>query len=87
MKSLLDMLSILISYNSSNKDIILLPTNLYKCFIYSIQFADGLIIFRDTDKPVIQEYLANQDNNEYVAKISKMKELQIDDEKMTKDPI
>ena len=46
--------------------------------------ADGLIIFRDTDKPVIQEYLANQDNDEYLAKISKMKELQIDDEKMTK---
>ena len=45
--------------------------------------ADGLIIFRDTDKPVIQEYLANQDNKEYQAKISKMKELQINDEKIT----
>jgi hypothetical protein len=45
--------------------------------------ADGLIIFRDTDKPVIQEYLANQDNDEYQAKISKMRELQINDEKMT----
>lgn len=45
--------------------------------------ADGLIIFRDTDKPVIQEYLANQDNKEYLGKISKMKELQIYDEKMT----
>ena len=45
---------------------------------------DGLIIFRDTDKPVIQEYLANQDNDEYLGKISKMKELQINDEKMTK---
>jgi hypothetical protein len=45
--------------------------------------ADGLIIFRDTDKPVIQEYLANQDNKEYQAKISKMKVLQIKDEKMT----
>ena len=45
--------------------------------------ADGLIIFRDTDKPVIQEYLANQDNKEYQGKISKMKELQINDEKMT----
>ena len=45
--------------------------------------ADGLIIFRDTDKPVIQEYLANQDNKEYLGKISKMKELQINDEKMT----
>jgi hypothetical protein len=45
--------------------------------------ADGLIIFRDTDNPVIQEYLANQDNKEYLGKISKMKELQINDEKMT----
>ena len=44
---------------------------------------DGLIIFRDTDKPAIQEYLANQDNKEYLGKISKMKELQINDEKMT----
>ena len=44
---------------------------------------DGLIIFRDTDKPVIQEYLANQDNDEYLGKISKMKEVQINDEKMT----
>ena len=46
-------------------------------------YADGLIIFRDTDNPVIQEYLANQDNKEYLGKISKMKELQINDEKMT----
>ena len=45
--------------------------------------SDGLIIFRDTDNPVIQEYLANQDNKEYLGKISKMKELQINDEKMT----
>ena len=45
--------------------------------------ADGLIIFRDTDNPVIQEYLDNQDNKEYLGKISKMKELQINDEKMT----
>jgi len=45
--------------------------------------ADGLIIFRDTDKPAIQEYLANQDNKAYLGKISKMKELQINDEKMT----
>jgi hypothetical protein len=45
--------------------------------------ADGLIIFRDMDKPVIQEYLANQHNKEYLGKISKMKELQINDEKMT----
>ena len=45
--------------------------------------ADGLIIFRDTDKSVIQEYLANQDNKEYLGKISKMKELQINDEKIT----
>lgn len=45
--------------------------------------ANGLIIFRDTDNPVIQEYLANQDNKEYLGKISKMKELQINDEKMT----
>jgi hypothetical protein len=45
--------------------------------------ADGLIIFRDVDNPVIQEYLANQDNKEYLGKISKMKELQINDEKMT----
>ena len=45
--------------------------------------ADGIIIFRDTDKPVIQEYLANQDNKEYLGKILKMKELQINDEKIT----
>lgn len=44
--------------------------------------ADGLIIFRDTDKQVIQEYLVNQDNKKYVGKITKMKELQINDEKM-----
>ena len=45
--------------------------------------ADGIVIFRDTDKPVIQEYLANQDNKEYLGKILKMKELQINDEKIT----
>ena len=45
--------------------------------------ADGLIIWRDTDKPVIQEYLANQDNKEYLGKISKMEELQINAEKIT----
>jgi hypothetical protein len=45
--------------------------------------ADGLIIWRDTDKPVIQQYLADQDNKEYLGKISKMKELQMNDEKIT----
>ena len=45
--------------------------------------ADGLIIWRDIDKPVIQEYLANQDNKEYLGKILKMKESQIHDEKIT----
>ena len=45
--------------------------------------ADGLIIFRDTDKPVIQDYLANQNNKEYLGKILRMKGLQINDEKMT----
>jgi hypothetical protein len=44
--------------------------------------ADGLIIFRDTDKQVIQEYLVNQDKKKYLGKITKMKELQINDEKM-----
>jgi hypothetical protein len=45
--------------------------------------ADGLIIWQDIDKPVIQEYIDNRDNKEYLAKISKMKELQINDEKIT----
>ena len=45
--------------------------------------ADGLIIFRDTDKPVIQDYLANQNNKEYLGKILRMKGLQINDEKKT----
>jgi hypothetical protein len=44
---------------------------------------DRLVIWRDTDKPVIQEYLANQDNKEYLSKISKIKELQINEEKIT----
>lgn len=44
---------------------------------------DGLVIWRDIDKPVIQEYLTNQDNKEYLEKILKMKELQINDEKIT----
>jgi hypothetical protein len=45
--------------------------------------ADGLIIWRDIDKPVIQEYLDNQDNKEYLSEISKINELQINDEKIT----
>ncbi|HEX2408869.1 MAG TPA: hypothetical protein VHJ38_16835 [Nitrososphaeraceae archaeon] len=45
--------------------------------------ADGLIIWHDIDKPIIQEYLDNQDNKKYLAKISKMEELQINDEKIT----
>ncbi|HLN34657.1 MAG TPA: hypothetical protein VK250_05175 [Nitrososphaeraceae archaeon] len=45
--------------------------------------ADGLIFWRDIDKPVIQEYLDNHDNKKYLAKISKMEELQINDEKIT----
>jgi hypothetical protein len=45
--------------------------------------ADGLIIWRDIDKPVIQEYLANQDNKAYLVNILKMKESQINDEKIT----
>jgi hypothetical protein len=47
--------------------------------------ADGLVIWRDTDKPVIQEYLNNQNNKEYLANISKMKQSQINDEKITTD--
>jgi hypothetical protein len=45
--------------------------------------ADGLIIWRDTDKPVIQDYLVNKDNKKYLIKITKMEELQINDEKIT----
>ncbi|HJT85679.1 MAG TPA: hypothetical protein VJ697_14450 [Nitrososphaeraceae archaeon] len=45
--------------------------------------ADGLIIFRDTDKSAIQEYLANQNNKEYLEKISKSEKLQINEEKIT----
>ncbi len=45
--------------------------------------ADGLIIFRDIDKSVIQEYLANQGNKENLEKISKSEELQINEEKIT----
>jgi hypothetical protein len=45
--------------------------------------ADGLIVFRDTEKSAIQEYLANQDNKEYLGKISNSEEIQINDEKIT----
>ena len=45
--------------------------------------ADGLIIWQDIDKSVIQEYLINKDNKKYLAKISKIEELQINDEKIT----
>ena len=46
-------------------------------------YADGLIIWRDIDKPVIQEYLDNQNNKEYLGKISKTRELQVNEEKIT----
>ena len=49
----------------------------------SSAYVDGLIIWQDIYKPVIQEYLTNKDNKEYLAKISKTKELQINDEKIT----
>ena len=45
--------------------------------------ADGLIIWRDIDNPVIQEYLVNQGSKKYLGKISKSDELQINDEKIT----
>jgi hypothetical protein len=41
---------------------------------------DGLIIWRDIDKSVIQGYLDNQDNKQYLSEISKAKELQIREE-------
>ncbi len=42
--------------------------------------ADGLIIWRDIDNPVIQEYLVNRDDKQYLSKISNVKELQIREE-------
>jgi hypothetical protein len=41
---------------------------------------DGLIIWRDIDNPVIQEYLVNRGDKEYLSKISNLKELQIREE-------
>ena len=46
-------------------------------------YSDGLIIWQDIDKLVIQEYLINKDNKKYLAKISKIEKLQINDEKIT----
>lgn len=43
---------------------------------------DGLIIWRDIDNPVIQEYLINLDNTQYLSEISKMRDLQIKDEEI-----
>ena len=51
--------------------------------IASNSTADGLIIWQDINKSVIQEYLVNKDNKEYLANILKMKESQIKDEKIT----
>jgi hypothetical protein len=45
---------------------------------------DGLIIWRDTDNPVIHEYIINQDNKQFLSKISKAKELQIREEEEQK---
>ncbi|HSF49648.1 MAG TPA: hypothetical protein VLA74_02715 [Nitrososphaeraceae archaeon] len=41
---------------------------------------DGLIIWHDIDKPVVQEYLVNRDDKAYLSKISNLKELQIREE-------
>ncbi|MGE5635301.1 MAG: hypothetical protein ACM3VV_08705 [Deltaproteobacteria bacterium] len=41
---------------------------------------DGLIIWHDIDNPVIQEYLVNRDDKQYLSKIFNTKELQIREE-------
>lgn len=41
---------------------------------------DGLIIWRDIDKPVVQEYLVKRTDKTYLSKISNVKELQIREE-------
>ncbi|HJU59816.1 MAG TPA: hypothetical protein VJ583_08705 [Nitrososphaeraceae archaeon] len=45
---------------------------------------DGLIIWRDIDNSIIRNYLVNQDSKQFLAKISKAKELQIREEEKQK---
>ena len=51
----------------------------------STAVVEGLIIWRDIDNPVIQEYLVNRDDKEYLSKISNVRELQIREEEEGKE--
>jgi hypothetical protein len=46
--------------------------------------ADGLVIWRDTDSPIVHEYIINQDNKQYLSELSRAKELQIREEEKQK---
>ena len=73
-----------ITYNYSRQGYNLPTDRLIQATLYiASNFADGLIIWRDINNLVIQEHLNNQDNKEYLGKLSKMRELQINEEKIT----
>ena len=42
--------------------------------------ADGILIWRDLDRHVVEDYLSNHDDQKYLSKISKIEKLQIRDE-------
>jgi hypothetical protein len=42
--------------------------------------ADGILIWRDIDSHVVEDYLSNHDDQKYLSKISKIEKLQIRDE-------
>jgi hypothetical protein len=42
--------------------------------------ADGILIWRELDRPVVKDYLSKHDDHKYLSKISKIEKLQIRDE-------
>jgi len=70
-----------ITYNYSKQDYNPPTDRLIKATLsIASNSSDGLIIWRDLDNPVIQEYMNSRDNEQYLSDISKSKELQISDE-------
>jgi hypothetical protein len=49
------------------------------------KIADGILIWREIDRPVVEGYLSNHDDPDYLSKISKIEKLQIRDEIIWKE--
>jgi hypothetical protein len=67
------------SYNPPSDQLVMATLSI------ATKVADGILIWRETNRPVVEHYLYNHNDADYLSKISKIEKLQIRDEIIWKE--